>query len=150
MATRRSESPTISCCLSPNSVLAERNRLSHTGGMFYGVIKAITPHRGFGFIGHEGGLDVYFHAAEIGDDVFQRLTVNQPVKFAFAKRKRDEEPAEKKGPRAAKIELIARMPGGVMGFLPQNLAPHHHPRAKKRKATWKRRIDVRGNKKSGD
>jgi cold shock CspA family protein len=118
--------------------------------MFYGVIKAITPHRGFGFIGHEGGLDVYFHAAEIGDDVFQRLTVNQPVKFEFAKRNRDEPPAQKKGPRAAKIELIERMPGGIMGFLPQNLAPHHHPRAKKRKATWKRRIDLRGGKKTGE
>jgi len=111
--------------------------------MFYGIIKAIAPDRGFGFIGHEGGMDVYFHATEIGDDTFRRLTLNQPVKFEFAKRKRDEKPSEKKGPRASKIELLDRMPGGVMGPLPQKLAPHHHPRAKQRKATWKRRIDLK-------
>src|SRR5438874_6745840 len=110
--------------------------------MFYGIIKAINPDRGFGFIGHEGGQDVYFHATEIGDDVFRRLTLNQPVMFEFAKRKRDENPSEKKGPRAAKMKLIERMPGGIMGRLPQKLAPLHHPRAKQRKATWKRRIDL--------
>jgi len=110
--------------------------------MFYGIIKAIHPDRGFGFIGHEGGQDVYFHAAEIGDEIFCRLAINQPVKFEFAKRKRDEEPAEKKGPRASKIVPIERMPGGIMGPLPQKLAPRHHPRAKQRKATWKRRIDL--------
>jgi cold shock protein len=113
--------------------------------MFYGVIKAISPDRGFGFIGHEGGQDVYFHATEIGDDVFRRLMLNQPVKFEFAKRVRDDEgQTVKKGPRAIKIEPLERMPGGIMGQLPQALAPHHHPRAKQRKATWKRKIDVGG------
>ena len=48
-----------------------------------------------------------------------------------------------------KIELIERMPGGIMGALPQKLAPHHHPRAKQRKATWKRKIDVRSGGKQG-
>jgi cold shock CspA family protein len=124
-------------------VLVQSDALGHTGVMFYGIIKAISPDRGFGFIGHEGGQDVYFHAAEIGDMVFRRLTLNQPVKFEFAKRNREENPSEKKGPRAAKIEPLERMPGGVMGPLPQKLAPRHHPRANPRKATWKRRIDVR-------
>jgi len=113
--------------------------------MFYGFIKSISE-RGFGFIGQEGGRDVYFHAAEIGDDVFQQLRLNQPVMFEYAKRKRDENPTESKGPRAAKMTLIDRMPGGIMGALPQSLAPRHHPRAKQRKATWKRRIDLRGQK----
>ncbi len=125
-------------------MLAEQKGLSHTGGMFYGIIKAISPDRGFGFIGHEGGQDVYFHAAEIGDLIFCRLTLNQPVKFEFAKRIREENSAEKKGPRASKIEPLERMPGGAMGPLPQELAPRHHPRAKQRKATWKRKIDVGG------
>ena len=48
--------------------------------MFYGIIKAISPDRGFGFIGHEGGQDVYFHAAEIGDHIFCRLALNQHIR----------------------------------------------------------------------
>lgn len=116
--------------------------LSHTGGMFYGIIKSIAPERGFGFIGHEGGQDVYFHAAEVGDEVFRQLRLNQPVMFEFAKRKPEEKLSERKGPRAGKLKLIERMPGGIMGPLPQKLAPRHHPKAKQRKATWKRRINV--------
>ena len=110
--------------------------------MFYGTIKSISP-RGFGFIEHEGGQDVYFHAAEIGDETFQQLRLFQPVTFEFAKRKRDEKPTEKKGPRAASMKLIDRMPGGLLPRTPQELAPKHHPKARQRKATWKRKIDVR-------
>ena len=110
--------------------------------MFYGTIKSISPDRGFGFIAHEGGRDVYFHAVDIGDETFRRLTLDQPVKFEFAKREKTENPEERKGPRAAKIELIDRLPGGVMERLPQELAPRHHPKARQRKATWKRRIDL--------
>jgi cold shock protein len=111
--------------------------------MFYGIIKSIAPDRGFGFIEHSGGRDVYFHATDIGDDVFQQLRPLQPVAFEFAKRNRDEEPSERKGPRAAKLVLIDRIPGGVMGQDPPELAPKHHPKARQRKATWKRPIDVR-------
>ena len=53
-------------------------------------------------------------------------------------------PSEKKGPRAAKLQLIDRMPGGILSQPPQELAPRHHPKARQRKATWKRRIDVQG------
>jgi CspA family cold shock protein len=123
--------------------LAKAAIVSQTSSMFYGTIKTIAPDRGFGFIAHEGGKDVYFHAVEIGDETFRRLTLNQPVKFEFAKRVKTDNPTEKKGPRAAKIELIERLPGGVMERLPQELAPRHHPKARQRKATWKRRIDLR-------
>ena len=116
--------------------------------MFYGTIKNIAPDRGFGFIAHEGGKDVYFHAVDIGDETFRRLTLDQPVKFEFAKRDKAENEIERKGPRAAKIELIDRLPGGIMERPPQELAPRHHPNARQRKATWKRRIDIR--KKEGD
>jgi len=118
--------------------------------MFYGTIKSIASDRGFAFIAHEGGRDVYFHATEIGDDVFRRLTIGQPVTFEFAKRDPNTKPTEKKGPRATNIRLIDRLPGCVMGFLPQKLAPHHHPKARKRKATWKRRIDAGGNERRGE
>src|SRR3954471_12164499 len=116
--------------------------------MFYGTIKSINPDRGFGFIAHEGGKDVYFHAVDIGDETFRRLTIFQPVKFEFAKRDKNENIALRKGPRALKIELIERLPGGVMDRLPQELSPHHHPNARQRKATWKRRIDL--GKKEGE
>jgi CspA family cold shock protein len=112
--------------------------------MFYGTIKSISPDRGFGFIAHEGGRDVYFHAVDIGDEVFRRLVLDQPVMFEFAKRERDVKPEERKGPRAASVQLIDRMPGGVLPPTPQELAPKHHPRARQRKATWKRRIDLDG------
>jgi len=112
------------------------------GCMFYGFIKSIAFDRGFGFISHEGGRDVYFHAVDIGDETFRRLMPDQPVKFEFAKREIVENPALRKGPRAVKIELIERMPGGYMDRLPQELAPKHHPKARQRKATWKRRIDL--------
>jgi cold shock CspA family protein len=113
--------------------------------MFYGTIKRLERTRGFGFI-ETGGRDVYFHAAEIGDEVFQRLSLNQPVAFEYAPREKDVVPAARKGPRAAKLQLIARLPGGTLSQTPQELAPKHHPRARRRKATWKRRIDVQGAK----
>jgi CspA family cold shock protein len=113
--------------------------------MYYGIIKTLAADRGFGFIEQDNGPDVYFHAVDIGDEVFRQLQLNQPVMFEFAKRKRDEPPAEKKGPRASKMKLIARIPGGVLARPPQELSPRHHPKARQRKATWKRRIDVPGS-----
>jgi len=110
--------------------------------MFYGTIKRIEENRGFGFIETEG-RDVYFHATEIGDEVFRRLQVNQPVTFEYAPRPKDVKPEERKGPRAVKLQLIERMPGGLLSRDPENLAPKHHPKARQRKATWKRRIDLR-------
>ena len=110
--------------------------------MFYGVIKAIVADRGFGFIDSGGRQDVYFHAVDIGNEIFQRLGLNQPVMFEFAKRDPSQKPGEKKGPRAARIEIIDRLPGGTLGPPTQDLSPRHHPKARQRKATWKRRIDV--------
>jgi cold shock CspA family protein len=112
--------------------------------MFYGTIKRIESQRGFGFIATEG-RDVYFHATEIGDEVFRRLQVDQAVAFEYAPRERDVKPEERKGPRAIKLTLIDRIPGGVLPRTPQELAPRHHPRARQRKATWKRRIDLKGD-----
>jgi cold shock CspA family protein len=121
--------------------------------MFYGTIKRIAPDRGFGFI-ETGGRDVYFHAVDIGDEVFRQLQPDQPVAFEYAPRKKDVEPAETKGPRAIKLKLIDRIPGGTLPRTPQELSPRHHPKARQRKATWKRKIDLktkgRAEKNSGD
>jgi cold shock CspA family protein len=113
--------------------------------MFYGTIKRLEQARGFGFI-ETGGRDVYFHATDIGDEVFRQLQVNQPVTFEYAPRPKDVEREQLRGPRAIKMKLIERLPGGVLET-PQDLAPKHHPKARQRRATWKRRIDVSG---SGD
>src|SRR6185369_11743866 len=116
--------------------------MSHTGCMYYGTIKSLAPDRGFGFIANEGGKDVYFHAVDIGDETFRRLTIHQPVKFEYAPRDKNENFAARKGPRAIKLELIDRLPGGIMELPPAEMAPRHHPKARQRKATWKRRIDL--------
>jgi CspA family cold shock protein len=117
--------------------------------MFYGIIKKISD-RGFGFIAQEGGPDVYFHASILPEGEFARLRPEQPVKFSLAKRDPDEKPGQRKGPRAAQIVLIERLPGGTLPRTPQALAPKHHPKARMRKATWKRRINVadRGSEQS--
>lgn len=109
--------------------------------MFYGFIKHISE-RGFGFIGQEGGQDVYFHASIMATEEFANLRPDQPVMFEYAKRDPDEKPGEKRGPRAAVIKLIERMPGGVLPPPPKELTARRHPKAVGRKATWKRRISV--------
>ena len=116
--------------------------------MFYGIVKKISD-RGFGFIGQEGGPDVYFHASILQPDEFARILPNQPVKFELAKRDSAEKAAAKPGERprlrASVVMLIERMPGGTLPPPPQALVARHHPKARRRKATWKRRIDLRPN-----
>lgn len=114
--------------------------------MFYGFVKHIMFDRGFGFIGQEGGPDVYFHASIMGDETFMRLQLDQPVMFELAKRDPDEKPTERKARQAAVVKLIARMPGGILPPPPQKMMAQRHPKAKGRKATWKRRIEVDPNK----
>lgn len=110
--------------------------------MFYGFVKTVSFERGFGFIEQNGGPDVYFHATNMQPGEFDRLIPNQPVMFELAKRNPDEKPSEKKGPRATVIKLIERMPGGILAAPPLAMAAKHHPKARRRKATWKRPIDL--------
>ena len=109
--------------------------------MFYGFVKTLSD-RGFGFIGQEGGPDVYFHASIMAPEEYARIRPEQPVMFELAKRDPNEKPAEKKGLRAAVVKLIDRMPGGLLPLPPPSMTPRHHPKAKRRKATWKRKIDL--------
>jgi cold shock CspA family protein len=116
--------------------------------MLYGYIKNLSLDRGFGFIEPcSTGPDVYFHATTVSGAVFDRLVPGQPVKFeteklTAAQREARKQAATKQAQRAAKVEVLDRMPGGVLPRTPQELAPRHHPKAKQRKATWKRKIDV--------
>jgi len=121
--------------------------------MLYGIIKNIAPNRGFGFIEPSGsGQDVYFHATDVGNEVFLRLEPGQPVKYELVKlteeqREKRRELKEKPKPKAARVELIDRMPGGIMQRPTQDVSPRHHPKARQRKATWKRKIDLSGKAK---
>jgi cold shock CspA family protein len=111
--------------------------------MFYGFVKHLVPDRGYGFIGQEGGPDVYFHASIMGSEQFALIRPDQPVMFELAKRDPDEKPGERRGRRAAIVKLIDRMPGGILPLPPKSLTPQHHPKARRRMATWKRRIIAR-------
>jgi cold shock protein len=117
--------------------------------MLYGYIKNLSFDRGFGFIEPcSHGPDVYFHATTVGGEVFDRLAPGQPVKFELVKLTTAEKEARRKAatkqaPRAAQVEILDKMPGGELARPPQELSPRHHPKAKQRKATWKRKIDVK-------
>ncbi len=116
--------------------------------MLYGYIKNLAMDRGFGFIEPcSQGPDVYFHATTVGSQVFDQLRPGQPVKFELVRLTEAEKEARRKqpvkqAPRAGKVEVLQRMPGGVLPRPTQDLAPRHHPKARQRKATWKRKIDV--------
>ncbi|HZN33575.1 MAG TPA: cold shock domain-containing protein [Pirellulaceae bacterium] len=117
--------------------------------MLYGYIKNLSHDRGFGFIEPcSDGPDVYFHATTVGSQVFDGLQPGQPVRFEIQKLTEKEREARRKlttkqAPRAAKVELLQRMPGGVLPRPTQDIAPRHHPKAKQRKATWKRKINLK-------
>jgi cold shock CspA family protein len=104
--------------------------------MLYGTVKKIAANRGFGFIEQEGRLDVYFHATVVEEGKFDNIQLDQPVMFELEKR--DRESTEPYKPRAAKVKLIDRIPGGTLPRTPQSLAPKHHPRARQSKPKWRK------------
>ena len=107
--------------------------------MFYGTVQNLNRERGFGFIQQEGRPDVYFHATVVEDGAFDRILPEQAVMFELAKR--DPDAKDDRGPHAAKVKLIARMPGGILPAPTQALAPKHHPKARQRKPTWRTKTD---------
>jgi cold shock CspA family protein len=111
--------------------------------MRYGIIHHLVPRRGFGFIRQEGGPDVYFHAARIGEALFRQLRRGQPVMFELDQPVADERKSGKRRWQAIQIQLIDRIPGGKLPPVPREVTPPRHPRAQRRKATWKRKIIVR-------
>ena len=104
--------------------------------MTTGTVKKVVADRGFGFIGQEGRLDVYFHATVVEEGKFDNIQPDQPVMFELEKR--DRESTEPYKPRATKVKLIDRIPGGVLPRTPQTLAPKHHPKARRSKPKWRK------------
>ena len=63
--------------------------------MAEGTVKWFNDGKGFGFLSHEGGPDVFVHHSEIRGEGFKSLTEGQKVQFEIT-----ESP---KGPRASNV-----------------------------------------------
>ena len=112
--------------------------------MQYGIVKTVARDRGFGFIVREGGQDIFFHASVVEGAVFDTIEVDQPVMFELAKRDKEAEKTQPQRPSATIVKLIDKIPGGILNTTPQELAPRHHPKARQRKPSWKRRAGEPG------
>jgi len=66
--------------------------------MVQGTVKWFNESKGFGFLSHEGGPDVFVHHSEIRADGFRTLNEGDKVQFEIT-----ESP---KGPRAANVTLV--------------------------------------------
>lgn len=63
-----------------------------------GTVKWFNESKGFGFIEHAGGPDVFAHFSEIQDSGFKTLQEGQRVEFTIAQ--------GDKGPKAEKIVAV--------------------------------------------
>jgi len=67
--------------------------------MVQGTVKWFNESKGFGFLSHEGGPDVFVHHTEIKSEGFRTLNEGDKVQFEIT-----ESP---KGPRAANVTLAS-------------------------------------------
>jgi CspA family cold shock protein len=66
--------------------------------MIEGAVKWFNDAKGFGFLSHEGGPDVFVHHSEIRGEGFKSLTEGQRVQFEIVD--------SPKGPRAANVTAL--------------------------------------------
>ena len=50
----------------------------------HGIVKWFNAAKGYGFIGYEGGNDVFVHFSSIQQDGYRRLEKGQEVEFSIA------------------------------------------------------------------
>jgi cold shock CspA family protein len=108
--------------------------------MNYGIIHRVVFEKGYGFIRPDRGGDIFFHALAVQDNQFNFIQPDQPVKYEL-----EEVPFELRRetkPRAKIVILIERIPGGILEQDPETMRAKHHPKSNRRKATWKRKIDL--------
>jgi CspA family cold shock protein len=65
--------------------------------MIEGTVKWFNESKGFGFLSHEGGPDVFVHHSEIQAGGFRTLNEGDKVKFEITQ--------SPKGPRASNVTL---------------------------------------------
>lgn len=121
--------------------------------MRYGTVVNFFPEKAYGFIRPDYGPDIFFHITALGAcRTIDTIEIGQPVKYElvpgtepkprrrFGRRSLDEPtgpPAETVRPQAQIVELIDRIPGGILTD-PPVARPKSHPNARKRKPTWRR------------
>ncbi|SDJ27603.1 cold-shock DNA-binding protein family [Actinokineospora alba] len=66
--------------------------------MTQGTVKWFNAEKGFGFIAHEGGPDVFVHYSEIDSNGFRSLDENQQVEFEITQ--------GPKGPQAVGVRIV--------------------------------------------
>jgi CspA family cold shock protein len=66
--------------------------------MIEGTVKWFNESKGFGFLSHEGGPDVFVHHSEIRAEGYRSLNEGDKVQFEITQ--------SPKGPRAANVSLI--------------------------------------------
>jgi cold shock CspA family protein len=120
--------------------------------MRYGTIIKYFPDKMFGFIRPDVGKDVFFHISALDAGETQpEINVGQAVKFELTPRAelvpkdRPESDREKAAdrsrseqPRAKVIVLIDKLPGGTLEEVGDGQPSSRHPRARKKKPTWRK------------
>jgi cold shock protein len=66
--------------------------------MIQGTVKWFNESKGFGFLSHEGGPDVFVHHSEIKAEGYRTLNEGDKVQFEITQ--------SPKGPRASNVTLV--------------------------------------------
>ncbi|MHB8972865.1 MAG: cold-shock protein [Pirellulaceae bacterium] len=120
--------------------------------MRYGTIVQYFADKGFGFIQPDMGSTVFFHITALGPcDPPPQIKLGQPVKYELAPeaevkarrpaRQDDEESGKVAAPLRAQaklVELIDKIPGATLDDIANRPQSTRHPRAQKKKPTWRR------------
>lgn len=53
--------------------------------MYQGIVKWFNNQKGFGFLGHEGGPDIFVHYSSIHSDGYKTLKEGDMVRFDIVK-----------------------------------------------------------------
>ena len=120
--------------------------------MRYGTVVQYFPAKGFGFIRPDVGPDIFFHiTALVLCEPTLQIDPGQPVKFELVpdtepksrgRLKRSDEdatkPAQPVRPQAKLVELIDKIPGAILEETAQQQQSAAHPRARKKKPSWRR------------
>jgi len=71
---------------------------------YTGEVKWFNNAKGYGFLGHEGGPDVFVHYSAIRVDGYKALKEGDRVTFDIVQ--------GEKGPQAADVDLVDKHPAG--------------------------------------
>jgi cold shock protein len=80
----------------------DRLKVSAPGGYverMKGTVKWFNNAKGYGFIGHDGGADVFVHYSAIGAEGYKSLQEGDQVEFEIVQ--------GQKGPQAANVSKVA-------------------------------------------